>query len=241
MGAPGLQQCTSTILVDTLTRGLRFRKFDKRSEEYVRIDCPSRVAETVLSRAGDRRLKPIIGFIEAPILRPDGTVLMRPGYDDATALVLLGNEQWPSIPNKPNRLEIASAVRTLKTPFTEFPFTGDSDRAVLFSGILTALQRRTLPSGPSPRYRRQHSGCRQKSVSSRYLSDFNGSRTRLHLPWEGRDRTAQITCQYFDSRRCGRFRRQHLAQRTVGRVGVYSDGACISRSDPWCEPTAKSL
>ena len=47
------------------------------------------VATALLARAGAWRFNSIIGVVTAPTLRPDGSVIDRPGYDPATGLLFV--------------------------------------------------------------------------------------------------------------------------------------------------------
>ena len=112
------------------------------------VDCPARIAATYLSRTGSWRLPVLAGIISAPIMREDGTVLSRPGYDADTGLLFVSHEEWPTVPERPTRADAQAALKILLAPFEEFPFVAREDVAVHVAGILTAIQRRLL--GPCP-------------------------------------------------------------------------------------------
>lgn len=112
-----------------------------------RADCPGRIAAAYLARIGAWKLPALAGVIAAPIMRPDGTILSRAGYDVATGLFLTGNG-WPTIPTAPTGLDAHHALAVLAAPFAEFPFVAPEDRSVLLAAILTALQRRLVASAP---------------------------------------------------------------------------------------------
>jgi hypothetical protein len=126
----------------------RFYHLTDTTDELVPADCPSKIANTYLSRVGSWHLPYLTGVIEAPILRPDGTVLNKPGYDVETGLFLSSDDQWPPISENPDREEAKVAAETLMAPFAEFPFVSPEDRSVLLAAVLTALQRRLLESAP---------------------------------------------------------------------------------------------
>jgi putative DNA primase/helicase len=79
-------------------------------------------------------------------MRPDGTVLCRSGYDPTTRLFL--TEEWPDLNGNPSRDEARAALDVLVEPYAEFPFVAAEDKSVLAAAIITALQRRLLPSAP---------------------------------------------------------------------------------------------
>ena len=111
-----------------------------------RIDCPAKIAAAYLSRLGSWRLAVLTGIISAPIMRPDGSVLCRAGYDPSTGLFL--TEDWPELNGKPSVEDALEALAVLQRPYSEFPFVGTEDHSVLIAAKLTAIQRRLLPSAP---------------------------------------------------------------------------------------------
>jgi Domain of unknown function (DUF3854) len=110
-------------------------------------DCPAKIAGTYLARIGDWKLPALLGVIEAPVMRPDGTILNTGGYDETTGLYLHG-EDWPAIPNAPTRAAAEDALRELLEPFSEFPFVDEAARSVFVAACVTALQRRLLEFAP---------------------------------------------------------------------------------------------
>ena len=85
-------------------------------------DCPQKVSATYLARTGDWNLPLLAGVIEAPIMRPDGTIIQEPGYDASTALYLQSEEDWRAITDMPARADAETALRELLEPFAQFPF-----------------------------------------------------------------------------------------------------------------------
>jgi hypothetical protein len=119
-----------------------------REGELIPKDCPSKVAQQYLARSGFWKLPALTGVVEAPTLRPDGTIFDEPGYDEATGLFLYSDPTWPDMPAKPTRRQAEDALGLLREPFSQFPFVGEQDLAVLIAAILTALERRLLPTAP---------------------------------------------------------------------------------------------
>lgn len=118
----------------------------KKHTETLRVDCPKKIAEAYRSRVGSWQLPPLAGTISAPIMRPDGSVLCRAGYDAETGLYL--TEDWPGLGGSPCRGDAMAALGVLLKPFSQFPFVSKEDKSVLVSAILTVLQRRLLQSAP---------------------------------------------------------------------------------------------
>jgi len=91
-------------LVDRLTEAAQFLKLSEQSSGFRPIDCPERVAKTLLARSGRWTFPELLGIVESPTLRPDGTVLEEPGYDEATRLYFdPGGTEFPPIAASPTR------------------------------------------------------------------------------------------------------------------------------------------
>ena len=148
VGAVNLRNVTVLTLEDVLTRAISFWKFRQQYQDWVPTDCPEKHAKIVLDRAGDRRLPDLLGIIEAPCLRPDGSVLEEPGYDEVTGLYLYSTAAWLPVPERPTRAQVEDAVRVLLAPFSQFRFVSEADKSVLLAAIFTGVQRRGLDLAP---------------------------------------------------------------------------------------------
>jgi hypothetical protein len=140
------------FLVEKFTRVVRWVKRTQDGEKS--IDCPAKVARTYLARAGDWRVPTMLGVIEAPTLRPDGSILSTPGYDHETCLWFdPGGSAFPPIPEQPTRADAIEALRALKEPLRRFPWVEHSDRSAALAAILTALIRHSLRTAPLTAFR----------------------------------------------------------------------------------------
>lgn len=144
-----LREVDKPYLVEALTRAAVWERWDIRSEEWRRRNCPEVVAGTYLARAGRWRVPPLLAAITAPTLRPDGTLLQTPGYDASTATWYDPcGFAYPEVPEAPTRDDALKALALLHQAFSTFPFATDVDRSVILAMALTALVRRALPSAP---------------------------------------------------------------------------------------------
>lgn len=136
-------------IAELMTRAADWERFDMRSEEWVPIDCPQRVADTYLAREGQWHVPVLSGIVNCPVLRPDGSVLDTPGYDDATGLLFDAQDvKFDPIPDQPSKGDAGLALDALRDLVATFPFVTPADRAVALSAILTAVHRRSLPTAP---------------------------------------------------------------------------------------------
>jgi hypothetical protein len=144
---------TKPHLVDELTRIARWEKFDRRSETWVSVNCPDQISETYLAREGRWRLPPLVGIVNAPLLRSDGSLLDRPGYDVRTALLYRSDgATFDVVPDRPTRQDADRALGRLENLVSTFPFASGADgpdRSVALSAILSALDRRAVPTTPA--------------------------------------------------------------------------------------------
>jgi hypothetical protein len=146
-------------LVELLTAAASWMKFSPKNGEWFEIDCPERIAKTLAAR-GTWALKSLTGTIEAPTLRPDGSIVVAPGYDDATGLFYdPGTVSFPELKLDPSREEARAALGIFERLLSGFPFVDQnkerpgSDFSVAVSAILTALVRRSLKSAPLHAFR----------------------------------------------------------------------------------------
>lgn len=77
------------------------------------------------------------GVIDTPVLRPDGTVLFRPGYDPMTGLLLRPAIDFGSIAENPTREDALAALAELLEVVVDFPFETPAHRAAWVAAVLT--------------------------------------------------------------------------------------------------------
>jgi hypothetical protein len=147
-GSAILRPATAPMLEDIFGRAMEFAKCTGKKGELVQIDCPSKVASIYLSRGGLWKVPVLTGIVSAPIIRPDGSILTTPGYDEDTGLLLQSPVKWTA-PGLLSRAAVEDAVRILLGPFAEFRLRDETERSVIVSAILTGLQRRLLYSAPA--------------------------------------------------------------------------------------------
>ena len=147
--APGdsIRPVNDPWLSDYLGRHIRFKALN-RNQIAIPADPPAWLSQQINAKTGERGLRELNGIITAPTLRPDGSLLCAPGYDEATGLLLRGGG-WPRIPECPTGAELKDAFRALWTPFAEFPFVTKEDRGVMVACVLTGIMRRSLPHAPA--------------------------------------------------------------------------------------------
>jgi putative DNA primase/helicase len=143
--APGLKVLDPDSLTDHMARAANWQKPDGRRHKMVPCSPPRQVASILLTRAGEWQVPCIVGVVSAPAMRPDGTLITTPGYDQQTHLYYAADPglRMPAIAERPDEADAEAALCLLEDLFSEFPFRGKL-RAPLrdsldFSVTLSAL------------------------------------------------------------------------------------------------------
>lgn len=112
--------------------------------------APDQIVQTLLARCG-ADAPPLVGIIEAPTIRDDGSLLDAPGYDARTGLFAwFDTESFEPLVDAPTADDAQAALEYLRGEFlAEFVFESDLDRDVAIAALVTALIRRALP-GDAP-------------------------------------------------------------------------------------------
>ncbi len=89
-------------------------------------------------------VKPLVGVIQAPTIRADGSILQTPGYDEATALLYRPAIAFPSVPENPTREDAQRAFNVLCEVVEDFPFLEDADRTAWVAMLLSMIGRASI-------------------------------------------------------------------------------------------------
>jgi hypothetical protein len=96
-----------------------------------------------------RHIRPISGITEAPLFRPDGTIMQEAGYDPPTGYLFRPNALFPLVPSEPTQEDAKRALLSLQHVFCDFPYTSPAAAAVPIAALLTILARAAI-DGPVP-------------------------------------------------------------------------------------------
>jgi bifunctional DNA primase/polymerase-like protein len=143
-----LKVLDSVYTRDLMGRHAVWMKWDGRAKRLVRTNAPMEIASMVLAPAGDWTFPAIAGVISTPTMRPDGSLLTEPGYDESTRLLLVEPPPLPPIPDRPTRDDASAALKLLEGLLTGFPFVDDVARACALSAIITPVVRGAFPVAP---------------------------------------------------------------------------------------------
>ncbi|MBN8521502.1 MAG: hypothetical protein J0L77_06370 [Alphaproteobacteria bacterium] len=142
-----LMEVTKTLLLEKMAQTADWMK--PKKDELLPIDPKVKYADHILARTGTWKFPPLKGFVNAPTLRQDGSILQTPGYDAASHIIYepMGIA-FEEIPENPTKEDAEAALQKILSPFEHFPFTTDSSRSVIIAALLTALIRRNIKTAP---------------------------------------------------------------------------------------------
>ena len=122
-----------------------------REGDTAPVPPPLDVVRDGLTRPGDWRFPPLLGIIEAPALRPDGTILDTPGYDSATRLYYhpAPGLDVPAIPDRPTDSQLEDAKRMVVEALADFPFDSKASWCNAIGTVLAPVVR-PMVDGPVP-------------------------------------------------------------------------------------------
>jgi len=102
------------------------------------------VINSLIERTG-WTFPPLEGIVCSPTLRPDGSLLAQPGYDETTGLFLDTNgTRFPEIPLEPTINEARAALAVLKEPFVDFPFAKPWHASATLAAVLSLVARHAV-------------------------------------------------------------------------------------------------
>lgn len=148
VGAGRIEAVNPATLRDRMSRVADFLQEAKRGG-LVGAAPPMHAVLAVHSR-GTWPLRHLEGIVDEPVLRPDGTILAEPGYDDATGL-LLGEHRVEAVPDSPTIEEAVAAATELLKVTEDFPFAGEEHLSAYLAAVLTSFARFAF-DGPAPMF-----------------------------------------------------------------------------------------
>jgi hypothetical protein len=148
-GSPVIVPMDSDTARVWLSMAARFERFDARDKDWRTIPPSRDIAGSVLGLRSYPDGRELVGVVESPTLRPDGSLIETPGFDRATGLLYLPNADFPAVPDHPTEGDARNAVALILRLVTDFPFASDCDRAAWLAYLLTVIVRSAI-EGPVP-------------------------------------------------------------------------------------------
>jgi hypothetical protein len=200
---------------DVLSREISWltaRKEKDGGVDWVPSHPPRDVVETIMARQGLWKFRSLAGVISTPTLRPDGSVLDKPGYDETTKLYLFETVKLPSMPMHPTQYDAEEALALLDALLDDFPFISDEDgatpsRSVALSLLISPTVRGCMDVAPAHVVRASTAGSGKSYLVDTSSAIALGSRAAVMSAGETQEET---------EKRIG-------AQALVGRTFIFID------------------
>ncbi|EKF43480.1 hypothetical protein NA8A_05593 [Nitratireductor indicus C115] len=147
-----LSEVEARTVQDKMSRAARFIVVsdDKKTGKPVesQVKPPLEIASIIMSRNAEWKFPVVNGIISAPTMRPDGSLILRSGFDAATGLIVSESIDLPVISETPTRDEALTALQLIRDLFNESPFKDEASRTVAVSAVMTAVLRGALDRAP---------------------------------------------------------------------------------------------
>lgn len=151
--------------------------------DVVKGSKPARIPEALAKRvlgSKDLGVPEIAAVVPFPVVRVDGTAVIKAGLDVTTGLYLLkAAERLPRVLDDEG---LRQAVARVWAPFAEFPFEDGVARGVMFSALLTTVCRAAMPTSPVFMVSAQLPGSGKTKLSQCLMKLAGASTTVQDLP-----------------------------------------------------------
>src|SRR5262249_24104206 len=107
-----IAEATAECVRLEMARIARYKKYNARAKKDVVTDPPIKYARAIAAQ-DEFSFKTLLATIETPTLRPDGSVLQKPGYDEASGLYFDSAQAFPAINSNPSKDDAAAALREI--------------------------------------------------------------------------------------------------------------------------------
>jgi hypothetical protein len=192
-GPATIRPADASAVIARLALHYDIHAVSKTGEPYERF-FPAQAAKLALE-ALDRapNLRILRGVTHTPMVRTDGTILDRPGFDDASGFLLLPEVTVPPVPARPTGAQVADAVTLLRGMVADFVWAGDHDEVNFLGLLLTPLLRELCP----PPYKLGAIMARQpgsgKSLLNSILRTVHGGVFRSEMPHDDAEMSKVLT------------------------------------------------
>jgi hypothetical protein len=140
-GSPVSRACPLSYLVDRTSIHARCVTKARKGDSWVTCPPPLPRVRAVLERGSWPGYRELKGIIEAPSLRPDGSLLDTPGHDRATGFLYEPNAKFYDVAPDPTQAEAAGCLEALAEVFCDFPYVGPAHLSAVLASLLTLLAR----------------------------------------------------------------------------------------------------
>jgi len=143
--------CYERLTVEKLTQVLNDKfsfKVKKAGGEDKEINCPAEIAKNIHSASRWPGMPMLKGIIKLPVLRLDGSVTMRNGYDAESQYLLDFNPKDFKLKANPTRKDAEAGLALLKDLISESALIDNKSKAGVLAMLLTAVSRNSYDYAP---------------------------------------------------------------------------------------------
>jgi hypothetical protein len=144
--APRIAEAKQPFVQEELSRVAKWQKTSGDNIED--IHPPKWATQAVIARGEWRGIKPLAAVTEAPVMRPDGSILQASGYDVQTGLFFAPQVEFPPVADSPTRDDAIRAAESLMEIVVDFPLSA-TYKATWLAALLTPFARLAF-DGPAP-------------------------------------------------------------------------------------------
>lgn len=138
---PLIQEITVDLMRFEIAQAADFIKSTKNSAKYV--FPPKDLVTYVRSHTGLSNLPAFLSVTRCPVVRPDGSILLEAGFDDATGLWFAPQAglDIPRVSEDPSEQELEQAREIAWQQIADFPFVGRASAANILAYPLSLIMR----------------------------------------------------------------------------------------------------
>lgn len=148
---PIIKQLGEAEFRNALCRTAHYYRLKEKSGEFFKVPIapPKDIVEAIIhpeDPSNDWPFPVLDAIVGIPIIRPDGSIVAEPGYDEATQLFYLPTSDLEhcKIPENPTQEDAKHACMYLQNIIAEFPFITPVDFANALGAIITPFIRQTM-------------------------------------------------------------------------------------------------
>lgn len=154
-GRLGIHEMPSAIIRERITQAcqLQTEGTDPQGNIVIKPGRPPKWLIDAIAYRGHYGglIRSLVGIIQSPTLRADGTIIQTAGYDSASGLLYRPNAEYPRIEENPTRDDAVLAWESLSEVVADFPFVSGGDKSAWLAMLLSMIARPCV-SGCVPLY-----------------------------------------------------------------------------------------
>ena len=145
-----MREVTHPVVVHLLNGKVEFGKIDGRGNKTKVVKLPRDVSDQITDVSHWPEIPMCAGVINTPTMRPNGTLISSPGYDEETKYFLDvdTNLKMPPMSENPTREQAQEALEKVKRLLYETPFVSELDLSVAICAALTVVCRPAFAQCP---------------------------------------------------------------------------------------------